>query len=236
MIHTSAGRVSARGRQMSKPIVILGAGGFARETLDIIDAVNAVQNTFECLGFVLDAQYGQAGDIINEYPILGDFSWLSQHDSVLAVCGVGSPEIRRKMVYRTKELGVRFATLIHPTAIITRWVSFGEGCVVTAGCIFTNQITVGSHVHVNLDCTVGHDVRIDDFVTISPGVHVSGNVHLQEGCYVGTGANIIEKRTIGSWSIIGSGSTVVKDVEPNTTVVGVPAQMIKTRDEGWHLR
>jgi len=56
------------------------------------------------------------------------------------------------------------------------------------------------------------------------------------GCYVGTGANINGKIHIGEWSIIGAGSTIVKDVPPNTTVVGVPGQVIKTREPGWHLR
>jgi acetyltransferase EpsM len=56
------------------------------------------------------------------------------------------------------------------------------------------------------------------------------------GCYVGTGANIIEKKQLGEWSIIGAGSMIVEDVPANSTVVGVPGKVIKTSEEGWHLR
>jgi serine acetyltransferase len=115
-------------------------------------------------------------------------------------------------------------------------VSIGLGVVIGAGSILTNQITIGNHVHINLDCTIGHDVIVNDFVTLSPGVHVSGNVVFGPGCYVGTGANILEKLQIAEWSIVGGGCTVTKNVPANSTVVGVPGQVIKTRDAGWHLK
>lgn len=220
---------------MSRSLVILGAGGFARETLDVVDAVNAVSPAWDVLGFIVDAQYAQIGELVNEKPILGDFTWLAEHPKVHYVCGVGAPDIRYHMIRQAKAVGGRPATLVHPTAVLTRWVKIGEGTIITAGCILTNQIVVGDHVHINLDCTIGHDAILDDFVTLAPGVHVSGNVQLNEGAYIGTGANIVEKRVIGAWSIIGAGSTVVKDVPPNTTAVGVPAQVIKERPDGWHL-
>lgn len=220
---------------MLQPLVILGAGGFARETLDVVEAINAEKPRYDVLGFIVDEKYGRAGDIVNEKPILGGFSWLQNHSGVLAVCGVGAPEIRRQMIQRAVKLEIEFATLIHPNAQLTRWVEVGRGVIITVGCTLTCQIRLGDHVHLNLGCTIGHDTTISDFVTLSPGVHVSGNVHLQKGAYIGTGANIIEKRTVGAWSIVGAGSTVVKDVPPNSTVVGVPARVIKERPEGWHL-
>lgn len=220
---------------ITHPLVILGAGGFARETLDVVDAINAVSPTWDMLGFIVDSQYGQSGEIINDKPILGDFSWLEQHREVYAVCGVGAPEARYQMTRRVQALGNLFASLIHPNAVMTRWVTLGTGIIITAGCILTNRIQIKDHVHLNLDCTIGHDAVLDQFVTLAPGVHVSGNVHIQEGAYIGTGANVIEKKIIGAWSVIGAGSTVVKNVPANSTVVGVPARVIKQREAGWHL-
>lgn len=220
---------------MLQPLVILGAGGFARETLDVVEAINADKPRYDVLGFVVDEKYGRAGDVVNEKPILGGFSWFENHTDVLAVCGVGAPEVRRHMINSARKMGIEFASLIHPNAQLTRWVKIGSGVIITSGCILTVQIRLGDHVHLNLDCTIGHDTMLENFVTLAPGVHVSGNVLLQEGAYVGTGANIIEKKTIGAWSVVGAGSTVVKDVPPNSTVVGVPARVIKERPEGWHL-
>ncbi len=219
-----------------KQIVIVGAGGFAREVLDIIEAIQTNDDSVECLGFIVDRQYGEPGTIINDLPILGDLEWLVENGrNVHAVCAIGAPELRFHMIKRLEKLNSSFYTPVHPQAIMTRRISIGEGSIITAGCILTNNIEIGKHVHVNLDCTIGHDVTIRDFVTISPGCHLSGNVSLGEGAFIGTGANILEKLDIGEWSRIGAGSTIIKDAERNTTVVGVPGKVIKNMEKDWHL-
>jgi sugar O-acyltransferase (sialic acid O-acetyltransferase NeuD family) len=217
-------------------VAILGAGGFGREVLDIFDAINAIEPMFDVLGFIVDSQYGKAGTLVNDKPILGGLEWLSgRQGEVVVICGVGAPQFRRRMVRQATEVGARFCSIRHPTVVASRWVSVGEGTIVAAGCVLTNQIAIGAHVHVNLDCTVGHDCTFGDFVTLSPGVHVSGNVVLREGASVGTGANLIERVTVGAWSVIGAGSTIVREVPANSVVVGVPGKVIKTRPDGWHL-
>ena len=214
-------------------VVIIGAGGFGREVLDVIDACNQVRETYEPLGFIVDPQYGAPGTIINEKPILGGFDWLEAHArDVEVICAVGPSHLRYQLIQRARSINCRFFNLIHPSAILTRWVTLGEGVVITAGCILTNQIQIGSHVHVNLDCTIGHDAILQDFVTLSPGVHVSGNVTLGTGCYVGTGANLLEKLEVGNWSMIGAGSVVIGNVPADSTVVGVPGKVVKTREPG----
>ena len=222
---------------MGRKIVIIGAGGFAREVLDIFEACNKVGQDHDVLGYIVESQYGSPGTVFNDKPVLGDFNWFSKHaEEVYAICGVGAPQLRLRLVRCAQERGVRFCSVVHPTAVLTRWVDIGEGVVITAGCILTNQIRIGNHVHLNLDCTIGHDAVLQDFVTLAPGVHISGKVTLSTGCYIGTGANIIENVHLGEWSIVGAGSTIINDIPANTTVVGVPGRVIKTREPGWHLK
>lgn len=214
-------------------VVIIGAGGFGREVLDVLEAVNQVSPTYEIMGFITDPEYQKPGEMINEVPVLGSFDWLAGNDSeVKAICGIGSPATRKRMVDQAAGLGVKFFSVIHPRAITTRWMTMGEGTIITAGCILTNNITLGDHVHLNLDCTVGHDAVLEDFVTVSPGVHISGNVTLKTGSFIGTGANIIEGKTVGEGAVVGAGSVVVKDIPDHVTAVGIPAKPIKTHPEG----
>lgn len=218
---------------MKKKYVILGAGGFAREVLDIFEASREAGQNCEVLGYLVDAQYGLPGTIINDKPILGDFGWLAEHArEVLVLCGVGDPIIRKRLVERAIDCGTRFGNIIHPSAILTKHITLGEGIVIAAGCILTNQIRIGDQVHINLDCTIGHDCVLEDYTTLAPGVHVSGGVTLGEGCQIGTGANIVEKKRIGAWSLIGAGSVVITDIPRDSTAVGVPAKVIKTRRGG----
>lgn len=217
------------------PITIIGAGASARETLDIIDAINSIQPTYDMLGYIVEDGHGKPGNLINDKPILGDFNWLKTHSQshMETICAVGAPELRLKLIKSAQYLGIKFATLIHPTVHLTQWVQIGVGVVISAGCILTNQIIIGNHVQINLACTISHDAIIEDFVTLSPGVHLAGNIKVGEGSFVGIGATIIEKQNIGNWSIIGAGSTIIGNVPANTTVVGVPGQVIKIRQSGW---
>jgi sugar O-acyltransferase (sialic acid O-acetyltransferase NeuD family) len=216
-------------------VAIIGAGGFGREVLDIFDAINQIKTTFNVIGFIVDPQYASKIISINDKPVLGGIDWLEKKRRIKVICAIGEPKSRFQVVMRAMKAGVQFCSIVHPTAIITRWVTIGVGSVIAAGCILTNKIVIGNHVHINLDCTIGHDVIINDFTTLSPGVHVSGKVKLNEGCYIGTGSNIIDNKEIGTWSVIGAGSTIINNVPSNTTVVGVPGKVVKTRTGGWHL-
>lgn len=218
-------------------IVILGAGGLAREVLDVILACNSVAAEYEPLGFI-DDNPAMHNKILNGFPVLGGFNWFDsvETSSLRAVCVIGSPASRYKVVQKAVNRGLRFCNLVHPTAVVTQFVSVGEGTVITAGCVLTNQIRIGDHVYLNLNCTVGHDCVIEDYCNINPGVHISGNVRIKEGCDIGTGAVIVQNVVIGEWTIVGAGAVVVGDVPPNVTSVGVPAKTVKTRPGGWHNR
>jgi sugar O-acyltransferase (sialic acid O-acetyltransferase NeuD family) len=217
-------------------VVVLGAGGFAREVVELIEELNAVAPRFEVLGYLVDAGHGTAGTVVGDRPILGDFGWLAGRAAeVRTVAAVGAPALKRKMVAAAAAHGVRFVTLVHPGVVCGRRVRLGDGVIIAAGSLLTTDIDIGDHVHVNLGCTIGHDARLGALVTVSPGVHLSGNVVLEEGCFIGTGASIIEKRRVGRWAVVGAASGVMTDVPDNSTVVGIPARVLSTRPPDWQL-
>jgi sugar O-acyltransferase (sialic acid O-acetyltransferase NeuD family) len=213
-------------------IVILGAGGFGREVLDIIIAQNKVSKRWKILGFI-DENPELKGKMLNGYPVLGSFDWFSEVNSkkFRVVCAIGDNISKKKVVEKAKGLGLRFANVVHPSVITTEFVTLGEGVIICAGCILTNQITIGNHVIINLDVTIGHDSIIEDFCTLSPGVHISGRNRIGEGANVGTGAVTIQGIVIGRWSIIGAGAVVAQDIPDEVVAVGVPAKPIKQVEE-----
>lgn len=214
-------------------IVILGAGGLARETLMVINQANREARApleQEVLGFI-DENPKNHGKLLNGYPVLGDFNWFSTVDTtdVRAVCGIGNNEARAKVTKKAESLGIRFTNAIHPNVQISDSVKLRKGIIICAGSIITCNIGLGNHVYINLDCTIGHDTILEDYVNLSPGVHVSGNCKLFEGSHVFTGAVIVPGVTIGKWSIIGAGAVVLEDVPDHVVAVGVPARVIKNR-------
>lgn len=222
-------------KDMSKRILVYGAGGFAREVKDVLDAMEEAGNAVRCIGFLDDA-VNNHGRTLNDVPVHGGEDKIREFaDQVEFLIGIGNPAVKKKIAEKIDENGGRFAKAFHPTAVTSRYVEYGEGAIVTAGVILTNQIKIGKHVILNLGVTVGHDCELENYVTVAPGVFISGNVHIGEGTDVGTGSSIIQGVKIGRWSVIGAGAVITKDIPDNCTAVGVPAKVIKTREEGWHL-
>ncbi len=216
-------------------VVIMGAGGFGREVLDIIFACNQRGAGFEMEGWIIDPEYGKPGEIINGKPVLGGMDWLAgKAGKVLGVLAVGLPHVRRKFVKIAQdEYGIEFTNVIHPTAEISPSASIGVGVVMASHCILTPQAQVKSFTQLNMHSIVAHDSIMGDYSTLAMGVHVPGNICVEEGCYLGSGVSMVPPLKIGRWSVVGAGSVLLKDVPPNSVVVGNPGKVVKKRDEGW---
>ena len=208
-----------------KDIVIIGAGGFAREVAWLIEDINSVELKWNIAGFVDDNEDIQ-GKEINGYKVVGNIEWLKGQD-LNVVNAIGDPMVRKKVMDRLIESKNKYPTLIHPSVICSDLVNIGEGSMVCAGNIITVNIEIGRHVIVNLNCTIGHDAVIGDYSTILPSVNVSGFVKTGECVNIGTGSAIIQGVSIGENTVIGAGAVVVKDLPANCTAVGVPAKPIK---------
>ncbi|MFW8625426.1 acetyltransferase [Deinococcus sp. ME38] len=220
---------------VTRRIVIVGTGGHAREIHELIEDINTVAPTWEIMGW-LDSNAAAHGTTVHDLPVLGDVDWLQANPDVYVTVAIGAPPVRRRVVERVRAIGhTRFATLIHPTALIGRRVEIGEGTVICAGVITSTDYRLGQHVLINRMATVAHDDDLHDFVTIAPSAVISGNVTIGEGTDLGTNATVNQGVEIGAWTIVGSGAVVTKSLPANCTAVGAPAKPIKERPEGWHL-
>jgi sugar O-acyltransferase (sialic acid O-acetyltransferase NeuD family) len=214
---------------VTQRLVIIGAGGFGREVLDVVEAINLDRasegaTAFEVLGFLDDGEPDPA--TLDPYGVrhLGPVSLLDTLPSDVGyVIGIGSPSIRRNIdeQYRGRPCPV----LVHPSVTRGRAVQWGDGTVVCAGVRMTNNIVIGRHVHLNLNVTVGHDARLGDYVTVSPLAAISGYVSLRDDVLIGTGVTLNPGVEVGTAATIGSGAAVLKDVPAGTTAVGVPAKV-----------
>ena len=211
-----------------KKIAIIGAGGFGREVLMLIEQINQVNKQFEFIGFFDDNL--KKGAIINNYPVLGKIEDINSINYDLGVVfAIGSPLIKKQIYLQINNQHIFYPILIHPNVQIGNFVSIGEGSIITAGVIITSNISIGKHVILNLQSTVGHDAKIGDFCSFMPSVNISGEVIIKDLVYIGTGAIIINQKNIGTSAIIGAGAVIIKDVPDGATVVGNPGKVIKIK-------
>lgn len=211
-----------------KDLIIFGASGFGREVAWLVERINAVNPTWNMLGFMDDSDDIQDSKI-NGYKVLGKSEDVGEYPEASFVCAIGSSKVREKVVLNMKAINpeIKFGTLIDPSAEISNLVEIGEGTIICAHTIITVNISIGSHVIINLDCTIGHDAKIKDFVTLYPSVNVSGITEIGRAVELGTGMQIIQGKTVGDYSVVGAGAVVIKDIPSNCTAVGSPARPIK---------
>jgi sugar O-acyltransferase (sialic acid O-acetyltransferase NeuD family) len=212
---------------MSTPLVIIGCGGFGRELHDVVDAINEVTPTWNLLGYLDDRpEHVNVSRVESRNSrVLGDTSWLTTAGKeVQFIIGIGTGKTRRIIDERLCTAGLTSATLVHPAATLGHDVRIGPGSVICAGVRATNNISLGRHVHLNINTTVGHDCTLEDYVTVNPLVAISGGVTVGIETMLGTHSAILQNLAVGERSVVGAGSCVVKDVPDDTLVKGVPAR------------
>jgi sugar O-acyltransferase (sialic acid O-acetyltransferase NeuD family) len=206
-----------------RDLVIVGAGGFARET------AAAAMHPWRVLGF-LDDDPALHGTTRSGHKVLGPVDLAKDMTNAKVVVCVGNPRnylARKHIVERLDLPDHRYATVVHPAASVGGASVVGPGTVLLAGSVLTADVTVGAHVAVMPHAVLTHDCVVRDYVTIASGVRLGGGAVLERGAYVGSGALIREGLTIGAWSLVGMGSIVLRDVPADEVWAGTPARKLR---------
>lgn len=207
-------------------IIVVGASGFGREVLDVLEAMIASGEPIQIIGVLDDApselNLGRLAD--RGVSCLGTVDeWLAQGDKdARFVLGIGSPGIRRRVVAKMAGAGLSPLTAVHPNASFGSRTQMMEGVVVCAGAVISTNVQIGRYAYVNPNATIGHDAVLHDYVSVNPNATVSGEVEIGEETLVGASATILQNLTVGERTVIGAGAVVTKNVPSDVVVKGVP--------------
>lgn len=208
---------------MTRPLVLIGAGGFGREVLDLVLDIRAASPTYDLLGY-LDDDPGVATSLAAlGMRYLGPTRALADIDAEYAICIATAP-IRRSVGDLARRFGRSGAVLIHPQATVSRHTVLGEGAIIAAGARVATNTRLGRHVHVNMNSTIGHDTILEDNVTIFGGSTIGGGCEVAEDATIGSGSVLVPRIRVGAGAFIGAGALVTRDVADGAIVVGVAAR------------
>ncbi len=201
-----------------RELILIGAGGHAKVIAAAIAACG------DQLVAVFDDDVKRHGTTLLGAPIVGPVAAAREHAVKRAVLGIGSNAARARL---GSELGLEWASVVHPRTWVHETVNIGAGSVVFAGAIIQPDAVLGEHVIVNTSASIDHDCVLGRAVHVAPGVHLAGGVRIGEQSFLGVGASAIPYVTIGARTTIGAGGVVVKDIESDVTAVGVPARVLR---------
>lgn len=214
---------------MSTRLVVVGAGGFGREALDVIQAINrqSSDHSFDLLGVVDDDPSTASLDrlMVRGVPYLGTVeTWLSGDSRAEYLIAVGRPSARRTLAGLFEASGREPATAIHPSAIIGTAGVIGRGSIICSGVEVSTNVRLGAHVHLNPSVTIGHDVVLGDYVSVNPAATVSGDCSIGDSAVLGAASVILQGLTVGDGAVVGACACVVRNVALQSVVKGVPAR------------
>lgn len=213
-------------KQMSKQVVIIGAGGHAKVIADIIQKSGDIVYGF------LDDNLKKGTVIANDerLKVIGDFNTRFTlpitHPDLEFIIAIGDNK-RREEIAEKNVPNMKYYTAIHPSANIGIDVSIEEGTAIMANACINSSSKIGKHCIINTGAIIEHDNQIADYVHISPNATLCGTVKVGKLTHIGAGVTVKNNIYITSNCIIGAGAVVVKNIEEEATYVGMPAQIMR---------
>ena len=207
------------------PIIVIGSGGHAAVVADALLAAGR-----RVLGFT-DSDASRHGAHLCGLPVLGGDSVLARHASAdveLAngIGGAGKPGSSglRNQIQRSLEAqGWRFASVRHPSAVVSPFAQFSAGSQLLATSVVQAGAVVAEGCIVNTAAVVEHDARIDAFVHLACGAVLCGNVTVGAYSHIGAGAVVRQGVRLGEATVVGAGAVVLNDFAGSGTLLGSPA-------------
>jgi len=214
---------------MTKKIIILGGEGNGGVIASCIDDNRARfgDKSHEMAGWLND--FVETGAQINGYPVLGNLEdWHQfpgeEYQFMWAVHVIARGPMRERLF---NILGIpkeRFATIVHRSAFVAPNAVLEPGAFVMANTYIGPGTRLGHCTLVMANSVVGHNDDIGDLNHISAGAVVSSYIKTGKFVDICLGTKVIEKITMGDYSVAGAAALVLKDVPAKEVHAGNPAK------------
>lgn len=176
----------------------------------------------------------RTGEHDHGFPILGSFEDLfkSNINGRNFVLTMGDMKIKQELSTGIIQLGGITPTLIHPTAIISRFATVSQ-----SGVLICSYSEVHSDSVIEQGCVlwpkviIGHDCHIHNYVFFGPNAYVGAYTEIEKNAFIGQCSILVSDKAkhVGSNTLIGAGALVTKPIPDNSVAAGFPARFVGKR-------
>jgi sugar O-acyltransferase (sialic acid O-acetyltransferase NeuD family) len=198
-------------------VLIMGAGGFAKEVVDLVRALGHIP--VAC--FQEGGSAPSAGHVLTGLPVVSRLEDVSFDAAAVAV---GSPRVRERFMALAG--AENCPVLVHPSAVVSESAALGQGVLVMQNSVVNSDSVVETGTIVDVLCYVAHDCRVGAYTHLAPGTMLAGGSSVGKRCETGVNTSVLPSVRLGDDVITGAGAVCTRDVADGLTVVGVPARAL----------
>lgn len=208
---------------MTKELIIIGAGGHGKVAAECAD----LMRSYGRISF-FDNLFPNLTQVCH-WPVIAKGNELTNLESLHTdyFVAIGNNKIRQKVTKQLLYAGCRIATLIHPSAVISRLATIEHGTLICANATVNIDTIVSEGCIINTGASVDHDCHLSHFVHVAPGARLAGAVSIGEASFIGIGSVILPNIVVGKHCTLGAGSTLLHHLADYSVAVGSPAKVIK---------
>lgn len=210
--------------QFNNEIIIIGAGGLARE---IVSWHNTSKNSLstKIVGF-LDDNLNALDHYPTDLKILGKVDLAIVKNNQAVIFAISDVNVKKTLLEKAINSSVKIANFIHESCFIGERTSYGEGFIMHPYAIVSCDTIIGDLTFINNGSQIGHDVKIGNFTSIMANVDIGGGAEIGSNVFIGSNAVILPGVKIPDNTRIGAGSVVLKSIKLEGTYFGNPAKKI----------
>ena len=198
-----------------KKIIIIGAGGHAHASIDVIEQCDK----YSIVGLIIKKE--KLASTVFGYPVLGTDKELKKISkkikyAFISVGQIKTSKIRINLYKEAIEAGFKLPIITSPFAYVSPRAKIGEGTIIMHGAVVNANAIIGKNCIINTSCIVEHDAIIADHCHVSTGAILNGKVSLGRGSFVGSGSIIKQDIEIGNDCVIGANIFLRQNITSNT--------------------
>lgn len=210
---------------MKKRLILIGGGGHCKVCIDVIEQTGQ----FEIIGILDLAEL--VGTSVLDYQVIGTDNDIAKYvelgySFLITIGQIKSASLKEKLFHVLKENNAIIATVVAPSAYVSKYSKLGAGTIVMHHAIINAGATIGYNCILNNKSDIEHDTVVGNHTHISTGAILNGDCKIGNGVFIGSNATVANQITIEDNVVIGAGSVVIKNILTKDIQVGNPAKSI----------